>query len=154
MRLYPYSDAMNPVTLLSLGRIAVGVASIAKPDLVAKQMMGSAQDPPVLTQWFGNREIALGLVTLVARGGHRRTLVLAGMAVDGADAATAYSAMSIGFAGEEARDPRDRRGGRCRSRRASRPGRKQEAQESLISAIVSPGSCGHGHFVDEAVAHE
>ena len=87
---------MNPVTLLSLGRIAVGVASIAKPDLVAKQMMGSAQDPPVLTQWFGNREIALGLVTLVARGGHRRTLVLAGMAVDGADAATAYSAMNSG----------------------------------------------------------
>ncbi len=87
---------MNPVTLLSLGRIAVGVASIAKPDLVAKQMMGSAQDPPVLTQWFGTREIALGLVTLVARGGHRRTLVLAGMAVDGADAAVAYSAMNSG----------------------------------------------------------
>ena len=87
---------MNPVTLLSLGRIAVGVASIAKPDLVAKQMMGSAQDPPVLTQWFGNREIALGLVTLLARGGHRRTLVLVGMAVDGADAATAYSAMNSG----------------------------------------------------------
>jgi hypothetical protein len=87
---------MNTVTLLSLGRIAVGVASIAKPDLVAKQMMGSAEDPPVLTQWFGNREIALGLVTLVARGGHRRTLVLAGMAVDAADAGTAYSAMSSG----------------------------------------------------------
>jgi len=87
---------MNPVTLLSLGRIAVGVASIAKPDLVAKQMTGSAEDPPVLTQWFGNREIALGLVTLLARGGHRRTLVLAGMAVDAADAGTAYSAMTAG----------------------------------------------------------
>ena len=87
---------MNPVTLLSLGRIAAGVVSIAKPDLVAKQTMGSAQDSPVLTQWFGTREIALGLVTLVARGGHRRTLVLAGMAVDGADAAVAYSAMNSG----------------------------------------------------------
>ena len=87
---------MNPVTLLSLGRIAVGVASIAKPDLVAKQMTGSAEDPPVLTQWFGNREIALGLVTLVARGGHRKTLVLAGMAVDAADAGTAYNAMNTG----------------------------------------------------------
>ena len=87
---------MNPVTLLSLGRIAVGVASIAKPDLVAKQMVGSADGPPVLTQWFGNREIALGLVTLLARGGSRRTLVLAGMAVDAADAGTAYSAMSSG----------------------------------------------------------
>ena len=87
---------MNPVTLFSLGRIAVGVASIAKPDLVAKQMTGSGDGPPLLTQWFGNREIALGLGTLVARGGHRRTLVLAGMAVDGADAATAYSAMNSG----------------------------------------------------------
>jgi len=87
---------MNPVTLLSLGRIAVGVASIAKPDLVAKQMVGQAEDPPVLTQWFGNREIALGLVTLLARGGHRRTLVLAGMAVDAADAGTTYSAMQSG----------------------------------------------------------
>ena len=87
---------MNPVTLLSLGRIAVGAASIAKPDLVAKQMTGSAEDPPVLTQWFGNREIALGLVTLLARGGHRKTLVLAGMAVDAADAGTAYSAMNGG----------------------------------------------------------
>jgi hypothetical protein len=87
---------MNPVTLLSLGRIAVGVASIAKPDLVAKQMIGQAADPPVLTQWFGNREIALGLVTLLARGGHRRTLVLAGMAVDAADAGTTYSAMQGG----------------------------------------------------------
>src|ERR687896_30574 len=88
--------AMNPVTLLSLGRIAVGVASIAKPDLVARQMIGQAEDPPVLTQWFGNREIALGLVTLLARGGHRRTLVLAGMAVDAADAGTSYSAMQNG----------------------------------------------------------
>ena len=87
---------MNPVTLLSLGRIAVGVASIAKPDLVAKQMVGQAEDPPVLTQWFGNREIALGLVTLLARGGHRRTLVLAGMAVDAADAGTTYTAMQSG----------------------------------------------------------
>lgn len=87
---------MNPVTMLSLGRIALGVASIARPDLVAKQMVGQAEDPPVLTQWFGNREIALGLVTLLARDGHRRTLVLAGMAVDAADAGTTYSAMQNG----------------------------------------------------------
>jgi len=87
---------MNSVTVLSLGRIAVGAASIARPDLVAKRMVGQAEDPPVLTQWFGNREIALGLVTLLARGGHRRTLVLAGMAVDAADAGTTYSAMQNG----------------------------------------------------------
>jgi len=87
---------MDPVTLLSLGRIAVGAASIAKPDLVAKRMVGQAEDPPLLTQWFGTREIALGLVTLLARGGNRRTLVLAGMAVDAADAGVTYSAMQNG----------------------------------------------------------
>jgi hypothetical protein len=59
-------------------------------------MVGQAEDPPVLTQWFGNREIALGLVTLLARDGNRRTLVLAGMAVDAADAGTTYSAMQNG----------------------------------------------------------
>ena len=87
---------MNPVTLLSLGRIAVGVAAIAKPELVAKQMTGQAEDPPLLTQWFGNREIALGVVTLLARGSGRGTLVLAGVAVDAADAGTAYAAMQNG----------------------------------------------------------
>ncbi len=87
---------MNPVTLLSLGRIAVGVASVARPDLVAKQMTGQSEDPPVLTQWFGNREIALGLVTLLARGSGRTSLVLAGVAVDAADAGTAYAAMQNG----------------------------------------------------------
>ncbi len=87
---------MNPVTLLSLGRIAVGVASIAKPELVAKQMTGQSEDPPVLIQWFGNREIALGVVTLLARGSGRGTLVLAGVAVDAADAGTAYAAMQNG----------------------------------------------------------
>lgn len=87
---------MNPVTLLSLGRIAVGVASVAKPELVAKQLIGQSDDPPVLTQWFGNREIALGLVTLLSRGSGRTSLVLAGVAVDAADAGTAYAAMQNG----------------------------------------------------------
>ncbi|MGA8256066.1 MAG: hypothetical protein WB767_05755 [Nocardioides sp.] len=83
---------MNPVTGLSLGRIGVGVASIVKPDLVQSRM-GITSSSPVLTQWFGNREIALGLATLLASGGSRRTLVLIGMAVDAADAATAYRAV-------------------------------------------------------------
>jgi hypothetical protein len=81
---------MNPVTGLSLGRIAVGIASLAKPDLVAQQM-GQAPGATLLTQWFGSREIALGALTLVASGGARRNLVLMGMAVDAADAATAYA---------------------------------------------------------------
>lgn len=83
---------MNPVTSLSLGRIAVGVASLAKPDLVASTLTGKAGSK-LLTQWFGSREIALGTATLLASGGARRNLVLVGMAVDAADAATAYAAV-------------------------------------------------------------
>ena len=85
---------MNPVTGLALGRIAVGVASLAKPDLMATAM---GQPPsPMLTQWFGSREIALGVLTLAASGSARRNLVLVGIAVDGADAATAYAAVQGG----------------------------------------------------------
>ena len=87
---------MNPVTGLSLGRIAVGVASIAAPKLVSSRVTGSGAGPGLLTQWFGNREIALGVVTLLARGSGRGTLVLAGVAVDAADAGTAYTAMQNG----------------------------------------------------------
>ncbi|MBS41917.1 MAG: hypothetical protein CMH83_01825 [Nocardioides sp.] len=83
---------MNPVTSLSLGRIVIGVAAVAKPELV-QQRLGADGDRPLITQWFGNREIALGLATLTARGRARTTLVLLGMAVDAADAATAYRAM-------------------------------------------------------------
>jgi len=85
---------MNPVTGLALGRIAVGVASLAKPDLVASTM---GQPPsPLLTQWFGSREIALGVVTLFATGSARRNLVLVGALVDGADAGTAYAGIQAG----------------------------------------------------------
>ncbi|GEP32477.1 hypothetical protein NSZ01_02450 [Nocardioides szechwanensis] len=85
---------MNPVTSLALGRIAVGVASLAKPELVASTM-GQAPSP-LLTQWFGSREVALGTLTLIASGSARRNLVLVGMAVDGADAATAYAGIQAG----------------------------------------------------------
>lgn len=83
---------MNPVTSLSLGRIGVGVASLVRPELVASTM-GASSSHPLLTQWFGSREIALGAATLLSSGSARRTLVLIGAAVDGADAATAYAAV-------------------------------------------------------------
>ena len=83
---------MNSVTSLSFGRIGVGLASLVKPELV-QTTMGTTSSSPLLTQWFGSREIALGTATLLARGGSRRTLVLIGMAVDAADAATAYQAV-------------------------------------------------------------
>ena len=83
---------MNPVTGLALGRIGVGIASLAKPDLVASTM-GVPSTQPLMTQWFGSREIALGAATLLTSGSARRTLVLLGAAVDGADAVTAYAAV-------------------------------------------------------------
>lgn len=97
---------MNPVTGLSLGRIAVGVASIARPELVSSAISPApASGSTLLTQWFGSREIALGTATLLASGSARRNLVLVGMAVDGSDAATAYAALQhkrvpqqVGFA--------------------------------------------------------
>lgn len=85
---------MNPVTGLALGRIAVGIASLVKPDLVSSAIApGAPHGPQLLTQWFGSREIALGTATLLASGRSRRTLVLIGMAVDAADAATSYAAV-------------------------------------------------------------
>ncbi|WP_139983289.1 hypothetical protein [Nocardioides litoris] len=81
---------MNPVTGLALGRIAVGVASLARPELVGRTM-GIPSSHPLLTRWFGTREVALGAATLLTSGSAQRTLVLIGVAVDGADAATAYA---------------------------------------------------------------
>ena len=82
---------MNPVTGLSLGRIAVGILSFLQPALAAKLFgLDVADNPqgPYLTRLFGSREVALGTATLLARGKTRRNLVLAGIGVDLADAAT------------------------------------------------------------------
>jgi hypothetical protein len=82
---------VNPVTGLSLGRIAVGAISLARPDVATKMfgldVVGNPQGP-YLARLFGSREIALGAATLLARGTTRRNLVLAGIGVDLADAAT------------------------------------------------------------------
>lgn len=84
---------MNPVTGLALGRIAIGAVSFGNPGLAASLFqLDIAANPqlPYLARLFGSREVALGALTLLARGRTRRTLVLAGIAVDLADAATGY----------------------------------------------------------------
>jgi len=76
---------------LSLGRIAVGAVSFARPSVAAGMFgLDIANNPqgPYLARLFGSREIALGTATLLARGTTRRNLVLAGIGVDMADAAT------------------------------------------------------------------
>ncbi|HEY0902498.1 MAG TPA: DUF4267 domain-containing protein, partial [Marmoricola sp.] len=90
---------MNPVIGLSLGRVAVGSVALANPDLAAKLFqLDPATNPqlPYLTRLFGSREIALGLITLLARGKAQRNIVVAGILVDAADAATGYLAMQEG----------------------------------------------------------
>ena len=82
---------MDPVTGLSLGRIAVGAISFTRPDVAAGlfglDLAGNPQSPYV-ARLFGSREIAIGVLTLISRGTTRRNLVLAGIGIDLADAAT------------------------------------------------------------------
>lgn len=91
---------MDPVTGLSLGRIAIGVGSIVAPAPTARVFgLRPAENPqlPYFARMFGVREIALGALTLMATGDVRRTLVRAGVAVDGGDAVTGI----IGLARKE-----------------------------------------------------
>lgn len=81
---------MNPVTGLALGRIAIGAVALGSPSLAGKLFrLDTEANPqlPYLSRMFGSREIALGAITLAARGRARRNLVLGGIAVDAADAA-------------------------------------------------------------------
>jgi hypothetical protein len=82
---------VNPVIGLSLGRIAVGALSFARPGVAATMFGIDIQNNPqgaYLARLFGSREVAIGTATLLARGKTRRNLVLAGIGVDLADAAT------------------------------------------------------------------
>lgn len=90
---------MNPVTGLALGRIAIGLGALASPDLASKLFrLDGANNPQLgyMTRMFGSREIALGAVTLVARGAARRKLVALGIFVDGADAFAGIDAVRTG----------------------------------------------------------
>ena len=90
---------MNPVIGLSLGRIAVGSVALANPETAARLFqLDPVTNPqvPYVTRLFGSREVALGLVTLLASGKAQRGLIGLGILVDGADAATGYLAMQDG----------------------------------------------------------
>lgn len=90
---------MNPVIGLSLGRIAVGAVALARPEAAAKALqLDPTTNPqlPYVARLFGSREIALGLVTLFARGKGRTSVVTLGVLVDAADVGAAYVAMKEG----------------------------------------------------------
>ncbi len=91
---------MNPVTGLALGRVAVGAIALGKPPLAAKLFQLDVQGNPqlpYLSRLFGSREVFLGLATLAATGRTRRHLVLAGIAIDAADAATGCLGVRDGY---------------------------------------------------------
>lgn len=90
---------MNPVTGLSLARVALGVASTVSPDTAARLFrVDPAENRQLsyLMRLFGGREILMGALTLAARGNARRNLVLGGVAVDAVDAVAAVLAAREG----------------------------------------------------------
>jgi len=87
--------ALDHATTLSLARIVVGAAAWASPELSLKSAMldPAAPQSPYLLRLFGARDMALGLVTLLAAPEYKRALLGVGLAVDGADAAAAVLAV-------------------------------------------------------------
>ena len=91
---------MHPVTGISVGRIAIGVGALVAPELAGKLFRLNGQGNPQLpymTRMFASREIALGAVTLVSKGGARTALTAVGIAVDGADAYAGFDAGASGI---------------------------------------------------------
>jgi glycerol kinase len=91
--------ALNPVSGLALGRVAIGVGAIASPGLAMKMFRLDTETNPQLaymSRMFGSREIALGALTLATSGKTQRNLILAGIAVDAADAAAGQLAAREG----------------------------------------------------------
>jgi uncharacterized protein YjeT (DUF2065 family) len=88
---------MNPIIGLSIGRIVVGLLFFVRPDLAARLLGQDLQRNPELAlggRFFGSRDVALGAATLLAKGTARRNLVVAGIAVDAADAGAAGLGLS------------------------------------------------------------
>lgn len=93
---------MDLVTGLSLGRIALGALSITRPTAAAALLGAAASgnpQVPVVTRLFGVREVALGVVTLLARDRARHDLVAAGVLVDLGDAVASVVSHRAGEVG-------------------------------------------------------
>ncbi len=82
---------MDPVTGLSIGRIALGIGTLVSPGFMAKASgIEPAANPQLdyYARMFAAREIAVGGLTLVSSGSTRRNLTLIGMAIDASDSVT------------------------------------------------------------------
>jgi hypothetical protein len=100
--------ATNPRTVgtsLALGRVALGIAAMAKPDLPAKPWVGAGAAATPGVQVFGRalggRDLALGALALAARTDRARRLTVGmGALADGVDmAATLISWKDLPRAG-------------------------------------------------------
>src|SRR5688572_22932150 len=89
---------MDNATTLSVGRIALGAVSWAAPGLALRTMMLDPEDVqgPFLLRLFGARDVALGVVTLLAGPEARPALLKVGVAVDLSDAAASGLAAGAG----------------------------------------------------------
>ena len=90
--------ARRVVIAIAVGRVALGVGALfaTKPALRALGFPGSDTSGYALARLAGGRDLALGALTLGARGdtGALRALALAGASLDAADALT------LGLAGQ------------------------------------------------------
>jgi hypothetical protein len=89
---------MDHATTLSVGRIALGAVSWAAPGVALRSMMLDPDDvqAPFLVRLFGARDVALGVVTLLAAPEVRPALLKVGVAVDLSDAAASGLAARAG----------------------------------------------------------
>ena len=91
---------MNLVTQIALGRLAVGALALGRPADVSRLLKFGAPDGEravYLTRLAGARDIALGVATLQAPRGARKSLVGLAMAVDASDAYAGYDAYRRGL---------------------------------------------------------
>ena len=123
---------MNPIIGLSLGRIVVGLLFFIRPDLAARIMGQDLERNPELAlgaRLFGSRDVALGAATLLAKGTARRNLVVAGIAVDAADAGAA----AIGFRDQSVEE------GPCGAAHRSGAGRRGPGHRGLAQEVEADG---------------
>lgn len=94
---------MNPILGLAVGRILIGLVSLVSPTLAGRLFLLDPERNPqmeYISRLFGSREIALGAAALATSGSSLRNVVVAGVAIDAADAAASALAGRSGVIGK------------------------------------------------------
>ncbi len=135
------SGAMNPVTLLSSAASRSVSPRSPSPTWSPRRWAGRPR-PPVLTQWFGNREIALGRSRWSPAAATGARWCSRAWRSTPPTPATAYAARPKAPC-RRSWPPRDRGGGGRGPVRPARPPAGRRARRPR-RRIVSPDSCGSG----------